>query len=108
MKTWFCDNFIPCFTFFTGVKCIECLPCFRQEQAEDARVSLDEIKKMADIAHRDGARDREALREWMATKRSKQMEEYKRHLEELREREPRPFRPAHENFDQVRFVSIEV
>jgi hypothetical protein len=67
----------------------------------EARVSLDEIKKMAETAHRDGAQDKEALRTWMSNKRHQQMVEYKRHLEELRERETRPFKPKHEDFDYV-------
>ncbi|XP_060600361.1 uncharacterized protein LOC132753839, partial [Ruditapes philippinarum] len=71
----------------------------RQDQVLEARVSLDEIKKMAETAHRDGAQDKEALRTWMSNKRHQQMVEYKRHLEELRERETRPFKPKHEDFD---------
>ncbi|XP_052775731.1 ciliogenesis and planar polarity effector 1-like isoform X4 [Mya arenaria] len=73
----------------------------RQEQAEDARMSLDSIKKMADTAGREGSRNKEELRQWTAQKRHKLTEEYRRHVEELREREIRPFRPAHDTtFDQ--------
>ncbi|XP_053394280.1 ciliogenesis and planar polarity effector 1-like isoform X3 [Mercenaria mercenaria] len=71
----------------------------RKDQVHEARVSLDEIKKMAETAHKDGAQDKEALRTWMVNKRHQQMAEYKRHLEELREREPRPFKPKHEDSD---------
>lgn len=66
----------------------------RKTEVDEARISLDEIKKMAGKASRDGAEDREALRHWMATKHHKQMEEYRRHLEDLREKESRPFKPA--------------
>lgn len=59
------------------------------------------MKKMAETAHKDGAHDKEALHTWMVNKRHQQMIEYKRHLEELREKEPRPFKSKLENFDLV-------
>lgn len=83
------------------IKLIEKYNLNRKEEVLEARVSLDEIKHMADTARRDGARNKEELRAWMARKRHKQMQEYKQHLDELREREARPFRPTQENLDQV-------
>lgn len=74
---------------------------YRKEERHETQVSLDEIKKIAGKAQQDGARNREELLAWMSNKRHKQMQEYKRHLDELREREIHPFRPAQENLDQV-------
>ena len=45
---------------------------------------------------------RDNLHEWMATKRQQRMEEYKRHLEELREREAQPFKHKPGEIDHVR------
>ena len=78
--------------------------CYRQEEVVEARMSLDEIKKMAATASKAPDFSRDNLQEWMATRRHKQMEEYKRHLEELREKEPKPFKHKPGTLDHVRIL----
>ena len=79
-----------------------CYFFYRHEEVEEARVSLDEIKKMAKTVSKAPDFSRDNLHEWMATKRQQRMEEYKRHLEELREREAQPFKHKPGEIDHVR------
>ena len=65
-------------------------------------MSLDDIKKMATTASKAPDFSRDNLQEWMTARRHKQMGEYKRHLEELREKEPKPFKPKPGLLDHVR------
>ena len=81
------------------------LPFSRKESRIEAELGLDEIKRMAETVQKDSGRDKDELRTWMAKKRHAQMNQYKQHVDELRERETRPFRPAHENQDQVRLTT---
>ena len=74
---------------------------YRREEIEEARISLDEIKKMAKTASKAPDFSRDNLHEWMATRRQKQMAEYRKHLEELREREPNPFKHKPGELDHV-------
>lgn len=44
------------------------------------------------------AERKEELRRWMAEKRAEKMEEYKRHLHDLREHEHKPFKALPDTF----------
>ncbi|KAL4235812.1 hypothetical protein ACF0H5_004202 [Mactra antiquata] len=67
----------------------------RREEVDEVKVSLDEIKKLSDTVNKDNVVNKEELHSWMINKRQQQMAEYKKHLEELREREVKPFKPKH-------------
>ena len=78
----------------------------RHEEIEEARISLDEIKKMAKTASKAPDFSRDNLQEWMTARRHKQMAEYKKHLDELREKEPNPFKHKPGELDHVSIVKV--
>ena len=71
---------------------------------EDARLSLDDIKHMSKTVEKQGY-DKDQLRHWMATKRRQRMLDYRRHLDELRQKETKPYKSKQQNFDQV-FLTV--
>lgn len=71
-------------------------------QKERLRKSLEKLEQYAEIKEQEqddrSAEKKEELRKWMAGKRAEKMDEYKKHIQELREHEHKPFKPSPDTY----------
>ena len=91
-----------CLVSFQNVSFFNCFFSARadhtEEERERIRHSLEILEKMSkapDSKEEEQRREeeKEQLRAWMMEKRHQRMEEYKKHMTDLREHERRPFKP---------------
>ena len=71
-------------------------------QQERLRKSLEKLEQYAKIQEESqdirSAERKEQLKKWMAEKRAEKMEEYKKHIQDLREHEHKPFKPSPDTY----------